>query len=192
MSAPSNTNDAGSAGVDVIPVWDPLVRLIHWSLFTAILLNGFVIDEESVAHEYIGYAALALVLLRLAWGVVGPRNARFSAFPLNPIAALRNAGDIITRRHKVHLSHNPLGALMVYNIWATVLVLCTTGIMMTTVRFFGMEWVEEAHEAAFTWLMISVGLHIAGVIAETVISGVPLVRAMIDGRKRVPQDRTYE
>ena len=191
MSAVSS-RDAGDAGIRVIPVWDPLVRLIHWSLVTAIVLNGFVIEEESKLHETVGYAALALVILRLVWGIIGPRHARFSAFPPNPIAALRHVRDAFSGRNSIHLSHNPLGALMVYNIWATVLALCATGIMMGTVRFFGLEWVSELHEALFAWLMISVILHVAGVFAESWLSGVALVRAMIDGRKRVPEGRDVE
>ena len=184
--------DAGDAGIRAIPVWDPLVRLIHWSLVAAILLNGFVTEDESKLHELVGYAALALVVLRLVWGFVGPRHARFTAFPPNPLAALRHVRETFSSRRAVHLSHNPLGALMAYNIWATVLALCATGIMMGTVRFFGMEWVEELHEAAFAWLMVSVILHVAGVFAETWLSGVPLVRSMIDGRKRVPEGRNVE
>jgi cytochrome b len=184
--------DAGDAGIRVIPVWDPLVRTIHWSLVSAIVLNGFIVEEESRLHEYVGYAALALVVLRLVWGIIGPRHARFTAFPPNPFAALRHVRDTLSGRTAIHLSHNPLGALMVYNIWATVLALCATGIMMGTVRFFGLEWVEELHEAAFAWLMISVVLHVAGVFAETWLSGVALVRAMIDGRKRVPEGQEVE
>lgn len=191
MNAMSKTG-AGDAGIQVIPVWDPLVRLIHWSLVTTIILNGFVTDDESKLHEYVGYAALALVILRLVWGLVGPRHARFTAFPPNPFAALRHIRDTVSRRTALHLSHNPLGALMVYNIWGTVLVLCATGIMMGTLRFFGVDWVKEVHEAAFNWLVISVVLHLLGVVADSRMTGVSLVRAMIDGRKRVPAGRNVE
>ena len=190
---PSSRNpDVGSAGVQHIAVWDPLVRIIHWSVVAAILTNGFLSDPESELHEYIGYAALGLVLLRLVWGVVGPEHARFLAFPPNPFAAVRHIRDTLAGKTRIHLSHNPLGALMVYNIWATILFICATGIMMGTMRFFGVEWVEKAHEAAFYWLMISVTLHIAGVFMETWLSGVPLVKAMIDGRKRISADRKVE
>ena len=191
MSAVTD-RDAGDVGIRVVPVWDPLVRLIHWSLVTVILLNGFVFEDESKLHEYVGYVALALVILRLVWGGIGPRHARFTAFPPNPVAALRHIRATFSGRSSFHLSHNPLGALMVYNIWATVLVICVTGIMTGTVRFFGLDWVEEFHEAAFAWLMFSVMLHVAGVFAETWLSGIPLVRAMIDGRKRVPEGRDVE
>lgn len=179
-------------GTRVVPVWDPLVRLIHWSLALTILLNGFVSDPEGYLHETLGYIALALVLTRLAWGLVGPRPARLLSFPPSPGRALRHLRDLRAGDRRVHLTHNPLGALMVWNIWATVLIITATGIMMGTRRFFGTEWVEDVHEIMFNWLLVSVLLHIGGVIFDTWRSGVPLVRAMIDGKKRIPADRPVE
>lgn len=76
---------------------------------------------------------------------------------------------------------------MVYNLWLTVIVLGVTGVMMGTIRFFGVEWVEEAHEIAFSWLMISVALHLGGVLFDSLRTRVPLVRAMITGSKSVPR-----
>ena len=183
----ASTQDAGEAGIRVIPVWDPLVRMIHWSLVATILLNGFVTEDESRLHEYVGYAALGLVALRLVWGFVGPRHARFAAFPPNPLAAIRHLRDAFSHRTGVHLSHNPLGALMVYNIWATVLVLCGTGIMMGTIRFFGVEWVEEMHELFVVWVYFSAALHVTAVIWESRRTGVNLPRAMVTGSKTVPE-----
>jgi len=175
-----------------IPVWDPLVRLIHWSLASAILLNSTIVDEESTVHEWIGYVALALVGIRLIWAIIGPKHARFSAFPPSPLRAVRYLRSVVQGNRTVHLTHNPLGALMVYNIWLTVIVLGVTGYMMTTLAYFGAEWVEEAHEAAFNWLVFSVALHVAGVAFDTWRSGVNLVRAMIIGRKRVAEGQEVE
>ena len=92
----------------------------------------------------------------------------------------------------VHLSHNPLGALMVYNIWVSVIAIGITGYMMTTITFFGVDWVEEAHEVIFGWLIFSVALHVAGVAFDTWRSGVNLVRAMINGKKAIPYGREVE
>ena len=175
-----------------IAVWDPLVRLIHWSLALTILINSLFTEEESKAHEWVGYVALGLVAVRLVWGLIGPAHARFSAFPPSPARALRHLAGLAKGDRTVHLSHNPVGALMVYNIWATVAALGVTGYMMGTVAFFGTEWVEELHEAAFGWLMFSVALHVAGVFFDTWRSGVPLVRAMVDGRKRIPEGTQTE
>ncbi|MFV0302662.1 MAG: cytochrome b/b6 domain-containing protein [Paracoccus sp. (in: a-proteobacteria)] len=189
----SVAGDAGGReGVRIVPVWDPLVRLIHWSLALCILLNGFVTDPEKELHETIGYIALALVVTRLLWGLIGPRPARLVSFPPSPARAIHHLRALQRGDRTVHLSHNPLGALMVWNIWATVGLIVTTGIMMGTPRYFGVEWVKEVHEILFNWLLVSVILHIGGVIFDTGRSGVPLVRAMIDGKKRIPADRPVE
>lgn len=190
MSGVDGTSrDAGLSGIRSVPVWDPLVRIVHWTVALGIVVNGFFTDAESTLHEQIGYAVLALVILRLIWGMVGSRSARFSAFPPNPMAAMRHARTLLVRRRETHLSHNPLGALMAYNIWGTLLVIAATGYMMGTVRYFGVDWVEEVHEVAFNWLLMSVVLHVAGVLLESKLSGIPLVRAMLDGKKRVSNDQ---
>lgn len=177
-----------AAPTRAVRVWDPLVRIIHWGVAGSVLLNATVIEDESSAHELIGYVAVSLVALRLVWGFVGPQHARFSAFPPNPVAALRHLADLLRGRRHVHLSHNPAGALMVYNIWATVLGMGLTGWMMGTPRYFGMEWVEELHEGLFAWLMISVALHLGGVLIDSLATRVNLVRAMVDGKKHVPEE----
>ena len=175
-----------------IYVWDPLVRFIHWLLAFLILLNGFILDEESMSHEWVGYVAVGLIVVRLIWGVIGSRYARLSLFPPNPKVAIHHLYSISKGDKTVHLSHNPLGALMVYNIWATVLLLGATGYMMGTVQFFGVEWVEETHEMAFNWLVFSIILHVIGVVFETKRTGVPIIRAMINGYKRIPKGRSIE
>lgn len=186
------TSHSGRQGARNIMVWDPLVRLIHWSLALIILLMSTIIDDESTLHEWVGYVAVSLVGIRLIWGIIGPRHARFSAFPPNPVAALRYFVALLKGDKTVHLSHNPIGALMTYNIWLTVLALGVTGYMMGMIRFFGVDWVEEAHEIVYIWLLASIMLHIGGVIFDTWRSRVPLVRAMIGGQKRIPEDSLIE
>lgn len=180
---------SGRASARQVAVWDPLVRLIHWSLALTILLNGAFVDEESKAHEWIGYIALGLVGLRLVWALIGPKYARFSAFPPSPRRAVRHIKAMLAGDRSVHLSHNPLGALMAYNIWASVIAIGVTGYMMTTLTFFGVDWVEEVHEAIFNWLLLSIALHVAGIAFDTWRSGVNLFRAMVCGRKNVPEER---
>lgn len=180
---------SGRKSAREVTVWDPLVRLIHWSLALTILLNGAFFEEESKTHEWIGYVALGLVGLRLIWALIGPQHARFSAFPPSPVRAVRYLKAILAGDRSMHLSHNPLGALMAYNIWASVIVIGVTGYMMTTLTFFGVDWVEDVHVAVFNWLLLSVALHVAGVAFDTWRSGVNLVRAMINGRKTIPEGR---
>ena len=184
--------ESGREGARDVAVWDPLVRLIHWSLALTILLNGTFVEEESQTHEWIGYVALGLVGIRLVWALIGPKHARFSAFPPSPARAVHHLRAMLSGDKAVHLSHNPLGALMVYNIWVSVIAIGITGYMMTTITFFGVDWVEEAHEVIFGWLIFSVALHVAGVAFDTWRSGVNLVRAMINGKKAIPYGREVE
>lgn len=111
--------------------WDPIVKLTHWGIVAAVIGNALVTEEGSGWHIWIGYGLAALLALRLLWGLVGPREARFAAFPPSLARASHHLGEI--RRGEVthHASHNPLGALMVYAIWGTLLVVIGTGVAMS-------------------------------------------------------------
>lgn len=94
--------------------WDPIVKLTHWGVVTAVIANAIFTEEGSGWHIWVGYGLAALLALRLLWGLIGPAEARFSAFPPSPRRALAHIAEI--RRGEVvrHRSHNPLGAMMVY------------------------------------------------------------------------------
>jgi cytochrome b len=110
--------------------WDPLVRITHWSVAVAVLLNGLLITEGGQVHVWIGYAAFALLVVRLIWGIAGTQEARFASFPPSLSAARAHVSDMVAGRHPTHRSHNPLGALMAYALWGTLLVVSVTGIAM--------------------------------------------------------------
>jgi cytochrome b len=110
--------------------WDPVVKLTHWSIVTAIIANALFTEEGSGAHIWVGYALAAILALRLLWGLIGPPEARFSAFPPSPRRALAHLRDIRVGKKEVHRSHNPLGALMVYAIWSMLGVIVASGIAM--------------------------------------------------------------
>jgi len=167
-------------------IWDPFVRLFHWSVAAGFIANALLTDDDSKLHEWIGYAVLALVGLRILWGLVGPKRARFSSFFPTKTSVMEQLSDLATRRRKAHLGHTPLGALMIFNLLLSLLAIGLTGWLMTTNTFWGVEWVEDAHEALVTWAEISVVLHIAAVVWESRRTGVNLPQAMITGTKRVP------
>jgi len=169
-----------------VPVWDILVRVTHWTVAFLVFAELTLLDEDGAVHRWAGYAVLVLVALRLVWGLTGPRHARFSSFPPSLRAARAHLAGLLRERNEPSLSHNPLGALMAYNLWASLIAVCVTGILMTTRTFWGADWVEELHEIIANWVLISVGLHVAGVVFETRHSKVNLVRAMITGQKEIP------
>lgn len=128
--------------------WDPMVKLTHWTIVLAILANALLTEEGSAAHVWVGYALAAILALRLLWGLIGPTEARFTAFPPNPARALRHVGEIRRGEKPEHASHNPLGALMVYAIWSCLGVIIATGIAMAGFPPQG-ESHEEGRPAVF-------------------------------------------
>lgn len=169
-----------------VQVWDPLVRIFHWSLALAFGANALVIDDDSTLHEWVGYVVLGLVLLRILWGFAGVGYARFASFPPSLSGASEQLVDIATQRARIHIGHTPLGALMIYNLLAALLLVCLSGHLMTTDMFWGVEWPEIVHEVSVTWTEVSVVLHILAVIYESRRTGVNLPRAMIRGYKDLP------
>jgi len=171
-----------------IKVWDPLVRIFHWSLLLAFVANAMLVSEESQLHLWVGYGIVGLVLVRIVWGFVGTQYARFSNFPPNLADATGQLTEIATGRNSLHRGHTPLGALMIYNLLAALLMIGVTGYMMTTNMFWGIDWVQELHELFVSWAEFSVVLHIAAVIFESRRTKVNLTRAMVTGYKEIPSE----
>lgn len=111
--------------------WDPIIKLTHWGIVAAVIGNAIATEEGSGWHIWVGYGLAALLALRLLWGLIGPANARFTAFPPSPGRAIDHLGEISRGEVTRHQSHNPLGALMAYAIWATLLVITGSGIAMS-------------------------------------------------------------
>ncbi|AZQ69332.1 cytochrome B [Silicimonas algicola] len=171
-----------------IKVWDPVVRVFHWTLVAGFAANALFVDDDSKLHQWIGYAILGLVAIRVLWGVVGTRYARFANFPPSLSGSLDQIREMAGGETHRHVGHTPLGALMIYNILATLLVIGLSGYLMTTNMFWGVEWPEELHEVAVTWAEISVVLHIVAVLYESWRTSVNLPRAMVTGCKVLPSD----
>ena len=176
-----------------LKVWDPAVRVFHWSLVAAFAANALFVPTASGLHLVLGYAIIGLVGFRVIWGFAGRGYARFASFPPDPRAAVGQAADLATGRRRIHVGHTPLGALMIYNLLLTLAVIALSGWMMTTISFWGVRWVKDLHEISVTWAEISVVLHTAAVLWESRRTGVNLPKAMITGYKDLPdQSRIAE
>lgn len=177
---------AASPEAKTVRVWDPFVRIFHWSLVGLFVLAFVTGDEIEWLHIRIGYAIAALVALRIVWGFIGTRHAQFGDFVRSPreIAAyMRQAARWKAPRH---LGHNPAGGAMVVALLVMIGGIAATGFAMTTDTFWGSEWVEDLHEG-FVYATIGlIALHVAGVVFSGLEHGENLVKAMITGRKRAP------
>lgn len=165
-------------------VWDRFVRLFHWSLLACVLLNQFALEGGEAPHRWTGHAATALVLARLVWGFIGSRHARFADFFPTPARLHSHLQALRRGEHPVHAGHNPLGALMMLALMATVLALGVTGWLQGTDAFWGDEGLQALHERLAEGLLWAAGLHAAAAIVMGRVERVNLVRAMVTGVKR--------
>ena len=194
-----------------VAVWDPLVRLFHWSLVISFCAAWFSEGEwfESIdeslggellqgIHVWAGYTIAGLLLFRLLWGFVGPRHARFSDFVCRPSAVLAYVRDVLTRRARRTLGHNPAGGAMI-----VALLLSLSATIVSGLALYGadkglgplagllaessdslIDTLEESHEAATNFTLLLVAGHLLGVVWESLLHRENLVRAMFTGRKR--------
>ena len=165
-------------------VWDPLVRIAHWTLVGSIITAWFTRHGGGWVHEWAGYTVLAVVALRIVWGVAGPLYARFAQFVYSPSATLRYSKLAAAAQEPRYIGHNPLGGWMIVALLVTALLTAASGWLYTTDRFWGLEWVENLHTWLTYWLLSLAGLHVTGAIVESVRHRENLIASMIHGNKR--------
>lgn len=167
-----------------VRVWDPLVRLFHWSLVGGFAVAYVTADEWDKAHELTGYVVAGLIAFRLIWGLIGSRHARFSDFLYRPATIVRFVKDSLALKAKRYVGHNPAGGAMVIALLLAITGISATGYMMTTDMFWGAEWVEDVHELLVNGTLLLIVLHVGGVILASFEHKENLVRSMITGLKR--------
>ncbi|MHA1570518.1 MAG: cytochrome b/b6 domain-containing protein [Alphaproteobacteria bacterium] len=167
-----------------VKVWDPFVRVFHWSLVSFFLIAWATADEWDRLHEIAGYAIAVLVGLRLVWGLIGTSHARFSDFIYRPSAVIGYLKDSLRLKAKRYLGHNPAGGAMVMLLLLSLSIAVTTGIMSTMDAYGGVEWLEELHEVTANMTIGMAFLHVTGVIVSSLQHRENLVRSMFSGWKR--------
>src|SRR5665811_537638 len=53
-------------------VWGLPIRVVHWAIVVAFFLPFVMEDDALLMHEGFGYAAGALVVVRILYGIAGP------------------------------------------------------------------------------------------------------------------------
>jgi cytochrome b len=194
---PDAVSVRASVGASV-RVWDPLVRVFHWSLVAA-FATAFVVEDDLLAvHVWAGYLVLGLIALRLIWGFIGTRHARFTDFVRGPRQVLGYLGDAARFNAKRYLGHNPAGGAMVV---ALLLLVGLTGI--SGMALYGAQelsgplaplmsgmpsvWggaLEETHELLANLTLAFIVAHVAGVLFSSLSHHENLIGSMFTGRKR--------
>jgi cytochrome b len=193
-----------------IHVWDPLVRIGHWTLVGTFAIAYFLGDDILRLHVWSGYLLSAVVLARIVWGFVGPRHARFTDFVYSPRRVIAYLKDMASFRARRYIGHSPAGGAMAVVLLAMLAATVFSGLMayaidknrgplapyvsqisiqlVTPARADdgedrGEYW-EDLHEAISNFTLFLIILHIGGVAVASFAHRENLVRAMITGDKR--------
>lgn len=183
-----------------ITVWDRFVRMFHWLLVGGFFTAYLVEDDWLGVHVWAGYLVFSLVVLRIAWGLVGSEHARFADFVRRPREVFVYLKSTLAGRARRYLGHNPAGGVMVIALMGSLLATTALGMLllgsepgnalhgivaqMGLAGEAGEEALEETHEFFANFTLALVGLHVLGVLLSSLLHRENLVRAMVTGRKR--------
>jgi cytochrome b len=168
-----------------IRVWDPVVRLFHWTVVAGCAIN-LIVEDGNEFHRAVGYVVAAAVAVRVVWGFVGAGHARFSDFVPRPAVLVGYMRQLVSRSEPRFIGHNPAGAVMILALLGSLIGVSITGWMMGLDRFFGNETLEELHETFAMTILVLAGFHVAAAIFESVRHRENLIKSMFTGRKRKP------
>lgn len=183
-----------------VRVWDIGVRAFHWLLVASVvaaLATGLAMAPAYFdAHLIAGTSVALLLLFRVVWGVLGSTYARFTSFVTTPLEAIAHARQLIRGEAPHHIGHNPLGAAMIVTLLALLTALVVTGVIVLggvfkegpSAHIFAYatgRGAKDVHELLAYVLLGLVGLHVLGIVIESVRTRDNLVRAMATGRKHL-------
>lgn len=169
----------------LVPLWDPLVRLFHWSIALIFIANYFFNEAGDDWHQWLGYVAVGWLLVRFVWGFVGSGAARWADFFPTPARLSAHVNALRTGQAYHRLGHSPVGALVMILMMTGILMLGITGYMLEEIDYFwGVQWVEDLHEWIANAVMALVVVHVSAALLESYRLKENLPLSMVTGKRR--------
>lgn len=169
-----------------ILVWDLPVRGFHL-LFAGGFAGAFfiakVLGEDAPAfpyHAMIGLVLTLLVALRVLWGLLGTRWARFSGLSLNPKHQLGYVASILSGKGPSYSGHNPATSAAMLLMFVGIGGLAWTGFQMGQ----GIESAKDLHELFANGILAVAIAHVLGVLLHSIRHRDGIVLGMVDGKKQ--------
>lgn len=190
-----------SGSSQAVAVWDPLVRLFHWSLAAFFFLAYFLENDWMALHAHAGYTVALLVGFRIFWGFAGCAHARFADFPASPVRSVSYLWSLLTGRAVPYRGHDPAGSMMIVALLVSLLITAVSGMSLFAMEgsgplahtFFSTLRQEPfvcLHRFFADFTMALAVIHVAGVLLASFSLRENLLKAMFTGRKACRADQS--
>jgi cytochrome b len=198
-----------------IKVWDPFVRIFHWAVVAAVSVQLVTAETNIDIHAASGIFIFLLTVVRIIWGFVGTRYARFRNFIYSPTEIWGYLAGLVKRNPRHYIGHNPAGGVMVVALLILLLLTPLAGLKtygaigkgpaaslssgiasvahadetlsMSNEEIDTFSYWKEIHESLAGILITLVILHILGVIVSGYLHKENLVLPIITGRKKISE-----
>ncbi len=167
-----------------ITIWDYPVRVFHWAFvvcfFSALGFAEFASEHSRLFdfHMLLGLVLAPMVLLRILWGFLGTKHARFLSFPFQPKKLFEYLMSIVTLQGPRYVGHNPAASYAAIAMLTLSLGIVATGLLMQASEFF-----EEIHGALAYLMLAVIAAHVLGVILHVVRHKENIILSMFSGTK---------
>ncbi len=181
-------------------VWSFLGRLSHWMLvgsFFACYISSFY-ENLLTLHISIGIIVFGMLLMKIVWGVIGPKYARWSDFDFK-IKHLKYyfIEKIKYRYRDIPAGHNPASSWFAFLVTWFGIFCCLSGFILYGVQegnglfsFLNASFISKVdiinniHYILVYILLFMITAHITGVLIEQFYHKTNMVMAMVSGFKK--------
>jgi len=180
-------------------VWSFLGRSSHWILvfsFFACYISSFY-ENLLTLHISLGIVVFGMFLMKIIWGIIGPKYARWSDFDFS-LKDLKNYfKDKLKKRFRdIPAGHNPASSWFAFLVTWVGLICCISGYLLYGIQegnglfsFLNEKYISSSfllldiHIILVYILLVMVFAHILGVLIEQFYHKTNMVMAMVSGFK---------
>ena len=182
MNIDTPTSLSASSGAPTRRTVDAFMRVWHVLLALSFLGAYITADMERLrlVHVVLGYTAGGLWFLRLIWGFVGPRSARWSAL----LGKLRGLGTWLTTAQAGQPNWRQAQSLLLASSVALLLLALLPVVASGYATYMELsgEWLEDVHEFFGNLMLLAVLGHVGGVVILSLLQNRNLAAPMLSGR----------
>lgn len=183
-------------------VWDLPTRLFHW-LTVAAFAGAWLTSDDSryvYFHVFCGYLFGGMLMFRLLWGIWGSHHSRFANFAYSLRSAKDYLNDLRLRQARRYIGHNPAGSWAVFLMLPISILLVISGLVtlggnehagpLSAINNYALAASSAELHNILAWILLAwAGIHLSGVITESIYHREKLTPAMITGRKHATPDQ---